>query len=75
MIEESQPAEIQFINKLLNAEYPEGTQAMLNENLDQVNSQLLEIMKLVSADLAESGRREAAQRLNQIQEQVTAMVG
>lgn len=74
MIEESQPPEIQFINRLLNVEYPEGTQAMLDENRDQVNSELLEIMKLVGADLAESGRGEAAQRLAQVQAQAAVMV-
>jgi len=74
MIEESQPPEIQFINRLLNVEYPEGTQAMLEANRDRVNSELLEIMKLVGADLAESGRGEAAQRLSQVQAQAAAMV-
>jgi hypothetical protein len=75
LIQESQPPEIQFINRLLTAEYPDGTQALLDENHEQVNAQLLEIMRLVAEDLEQSGREQVAQHLAQIREQAAAMVG
>jgi hypothetical protein len=75
LVQESQPPEIQFINQLLVAEYPDGTQALLAENSHLVGPELLEIMQLVEQDLAESGRGEVAQRLAQIQEQAAAMIG
>jgi hypothetical protein len=75
LVQASQPPEIQFINQLLVAEYPDGTQALLTENSQMVGPELLEIMQLVQQDLSESGRAEIAQRLAQIQEQAAAMVG
>jgi hypothetical protein len=74
VIRESQPPQIQFINELLSAEYPEGTRALLEENPEQVNAQLLEIMRLLGQDLTQTGRVEVAQRLAEIQQQATAMM-
>jgi hypothetical protein len=75
LIQESQPPEIQFINRLLAAEYPDGTQALLADNSQLVTADLLEIMQLVEKDLAESDRVETAQQLAQIRDQVAAMLG
>ncbi len=72
---EGQPPEIQFINRLLATEYPDGTRALLEENRQQLNAELLEVMQLVAEDLAETGREETAQRLAQIQEQAAAIAG
>ncbi len=74
LIQESQPPEIQLINQLLTAEYPEGTQLLLDENREQVSVQLLEIMRLVTDDLEQSGREQVAQRLAQIRKQAAVMV-
>jgi hypothetical protein len=74
LIQESQPPEIRFINELLTAEYPDGTQTLLDENREQVGAQLLEIMRLVTEDLEQGGREQVAQRLAQIQRQAAAMV-
>jgi hypothetical protein len=74
LVQESQPPEIQFINALLEAEYPDGTQAFLEENHQQVDARLLEIMNLVGEDLAQSERVELGQRLAQIREQAASMV-
>lgn len=73
LIEESQPPEVQLVNKLLAAEYPDGTQALLEENRQQITSELLEIMQLVGQDLTQSGQEEAAQHLAQVREQATAL--
>lgn len=75
LIQESQPPEIQFMNRLMTAEYPVGTQALLEENREQVNAQLLEIMRLVQEDLEQNGREQIARRLAQIREQAAALVG
>jgi hypothetical protein len=74
LVQESQPKEIQFINQLLVAEYPDGTQTLLAENSQMVGPELLEIMQLVEQDLTESGRGEMAQRLAQIREQAAALI-
>lgn len=73
LIEESQPPEVQLVNKLLTAEYPDGTQALLEENHQQITSELLEIIQLVGQDLAQSGREEAARHLAQVREQAVAL--
>jgi len=68
LIEENQPAELQFINELMQADYPNGTQELLVENRDQVDEVLLELMDIISADLAQRGQEEAAQQMAQIRQ-------
>jgi CpXC protein len=75
LIEESQPPEIQLINQLLTAEYPGGTQALLEENRQAIGGEFLELMRLVGQDLSQRGREELGQRLAQIREQASKMVG
>jgi hypothetical protein len=75
LIQESQPPEIQFINSLLTADYPDGTQALIQENLQQVDARMLELMQLVEDDLAQSGRLELAQRLAEIHQQAALIRG
>jgi hypothetical protein len=74
LIRQSQPPEIQFINELLSVEYPEATQTLLEGHREQVNDRLLEIMRMIAADLDQSGREKAAQRLLEIQQQAAALV-
>jgi hypothetical protein len=74
LIEESQPPEIQFINRLLTAEYPDSTQALLEENRLMIDAELLELMQVVGQDLTTGGREELGQRLAQIQNQAVAML-
>jgi hypothetical protein len=47
LIQESQPPEIQLISQLLDADYPDGTQALLEENRQQVDTKLLAVMELL----------------------------
>jgi hypothetical protein len=75
IILESQPPEIQLINRLLAAEYPDGTQALLEENRPRIDAGFLDIMQLVGEDLSRNGREEAAQQLARIREQASTMVG
>jgi hypothetical protein len=74
IIEESQPPQIRLINQLLSSDYPQGTQALLEENREQMNDQLLEIMDLVHNDLVQNGRKKLAERLVQIRAQAAALV-
>jgi hypothetical protein len=74
LILESQPPEIQLINRLLAAEHPDGTQAVLEENRQQVNAGFLEVMDLVGENLSQTGREEAAARLAQVRAQAAAMI-
>jgi gas vesicle protein len=75
LIEESQPPEIQLINQLLAAEYPAGTQVLLEENRQAIGSEFMELMRIVGQDLSQKGREELGQRLAQIREQASKMVG
>jgi hypothetical protein len=75
LVRESQPPQIRLINELLGAEYPDGTEALLKENRQQIDAQLLEVMRLLGEDLTNTGRGEVAQRLAEIRQQAAAMVG
>jgi len=74
VIEESIPPEIRFINRLLEAKFPEETQAMLEENREQVNYALLEAMETISHDLERQGQPAMAKRLRDIRGQAVLMV-
>ena len=75
LIQESQPPELQFINNLLTAAYPDGTQALLEENRQQIDDRMLELMRLVEDDLTQSGRVELAQRLAEIRKRAASITG
>ena len=74
MLEHSMPPEVRFINRLLEEEFPEGTQAMLEENREQVNDALLEAMEAIAKDLERQGQAEAAKRLRDVRGQAVLMV-
>jgi hypothetical protein len=73
LIQESQPPEIQFVNSLLTADYPDGSQELLEQNKEKLDEQMLELMHLIEGDLRRSGRAELAQRLAGIQEQAASL--
>ncbi|MFN2292219.1 MAG: CpXC domain-containing protein [Anaerolineae bacterium] len=74
LVRESQPPVIQFINELLEADYPDGTRKLLDQRRDQLDERLLELMAVVAEDLARGGRETTAERLRQIRQQATAML-
>ncbi len=73
LVQESQPPEVQFINSLLTAEYPDGTHALLEANRERIDDQMLEFMELIENDLTESGRVELARRVAEILEQASSV--
>ncbi|MGD8903408.1 MAG: CpXC domain-containing protein [Anaerolineae bacterium] len=73
LLQESQPAEIRFINRLLTTDYPVGTKALLEENKELLDDRMIELMQLVHDDLEQTGRTEIAERLDEIQKQAAAI--
>jgi hypothetical protein len=74
VIQESQPAVIQFINQLLTVDYPEGTQALLEQNEELLDPELLQVMDMIHQDLLENEREELAQRLSDVRRQAAALI-
>jgi hypothetical protein len=74
LIEESQPPEVQFLNQLLSADYPEETQGLLEENRQMVDTKLLELMHLVGEDMKDGQREQVAEKLARIQKQAESLV-
>jgi hypothetical protein len=74
LIQESQPPEIQFINRLVEEPDPAERQAMLDEAGEMVNRELLQIIDLLRDDIAQQDRPELAGRLDAVRQQVAARV-
>jgi hypothetical protein len=74
LIQENQPPEVQLVNRLLAAEFPGGTEALLKENRHLVSTQLLELMDSLGIDLAEGEQNELTRQLRQIREQAAALL-
>jgi hypothetical protein len=75
VIQERQPPVVRFINQLVSADYPRGTQALLEENQDMLDPELLEVMDMIHEDLVEGDRQELAQRLAQVRQQAAGLIG
>jgi hypothetical protein len=75
LLQESAPPEIRLINQLMQAEYPEGTKKVLEENATQVTAELIKVMDLVADNLKQDGQNEAARHLGDIRAQAAKMVG
>jgi len=69
LIQESQPPELQFVNGLMAAEFPDGTRAALEANREDLDDRLLEIMAAVRENLLRRGQEDAARKLSQIEGQ------
>jgi hypothetical protein len=74
LVQESQPPEIQLINRLLAAEFPDESRAILRQNSDQLDERLLETMALVRENLVRRGQEDVADRLSQIEGQVRVLM-
>ncbi len=72
MIQQGLPPEVQFVDALLNEEYPEGTRAMLQENREVLTPEVLDLMDQMSKELAQredDEAKETAKRLRDIRTQ------
>ncbi len=74
IIQESQPQEVQLINRLLEADYPAGSRSLLEENRTQVDGNLLALMDLIIENLRRDGQDDLARKLAQVREQAAGMV-
>lgn len=74
LLQEGQPPLIRLINRLMAAQYPEATQALLEEHRQEVDERLLEVMDAIGKDLATQGRPDIAQRLAEIRDQARGLL-
>jgi hypothetical protein len=75
--EEGLPPEIQLINALMRAPYPEGTQALLKERRELVTPEVLSLMDRLAEDLEkrqEAELAQAAKRLRDIKSQALLLI-
>lgn len=66
LLQEATLPEIQFLNRLMTAAYPDETQNLLAENRDMVTAELLSAMSVIAEDLQKQGRSTAADKLRNI---------
>ncbi len=77
MMDESMPPEVQFINDLMRAPYPDGTREMLQAHKADLTPELLEVMDQLAVDLASREGPESAEmgkRLSDIRAQAMLLV-
>ena len=72
VIEEKLPPEVRLINKLLRAEHPEGTNAVLEEHRGLLNEAFLAIYDKYIADLEQARDKDLAEHLKAVRGQIAA---
>lgn len=71
------PPEVQFINELVMAPYPDGTRQLLQENREVITPELVELIGQMAEEMAENEGAEAAEmvkRLRDIRAQAQLMI-
>lgn len=74
LIQEAAPPEIQLLNRLLAAPYPDGTQQILQENAAMLTSELLDAMSLIADDLVRQGNLPAADKVKKVLAQAQTLL-
>lgn len=74
VLEEDLPPDVRLINRLLRADYPEGTRQIIREHRSELNPQLVETMRQMAQSLRDEGQTELAKRLDDIRAQVSLML-
>ncbi len=69
IIQEQLPPEIQLLDQLMRAPYPEGTQQLPTENREIITPEFLDVMDHLIAEVDPNRQSEAAKHLTQVQEQ------
>ena len=72
LLEEGLPADVRLINRLLRAEFPDGTNAILEEHRGFLNAAFLETCDRYIANLKQDGDTALAEHLQQVRGQVEA---
>lgn len=73
VLQESAPPEVRLINRLLQAEYPDQTRRMLQENRAAIDAEFIEMLDMLAQDLAERGQGKTSDQLKQIKAQAELM--
>ena len=77
MVEEGLPPEVQLLNDLLRAPYPDGTRELLMERRADVTPEVIALMDQLAEDMAQRQDAEGlqtAKRLRDIKAQATLLV-
>jgi hypothetical protein len=74
VIRESSPPEVQFIDRLLRARYPDETRQMLQENPAMVTPALIETMKVLITSFADRQEDQNRTKLEQVMAQAQLLV-
>ncbi len=77
LMQASAPPEVQLINELVMAPYPDGTRQVLSENRDAVTPELLDLIGQMADEMAqgeEEGAAEMVKRLRDIRSQAMLMI-
>ncbi len=74
VLQEDLPPELRLVNDLLAAEYPQETQKLLQERRTEWNSELPALLTKLAEDLDAQERRQTAQRLRELREQVESLL-
>ena len=72
---EHAPPEVQLLNQLFEADYPDGTQRILEQNQDRLDDDFLKLLDAVVQDLASQGRQQDVNTVQLIRAQAKAMIG
>jgi hypothetical protein len=74
LIQESAPPEVQLLNKLVTAPYPDGTLRLLEENRVVLTPEFVDAVTMIVEDLTRQGNLPAADKVKKILAQVQALV-
>jgi len=74
MLQEDLPPELQLVNVLLAAEYPQETQNLLRERQAEWSAEFPQILTALADDLERQGRTQTGQRLREIRTQAEAIL-
>jgi hypothetical protein len=79
MVEDGLPPEVQLINDLLQAPYPDGTRALLQEHRAEITPEVLDLMNAMATEMGQREGEsaefaETAKRLKDIRTQAMLMV-
>ena len=69
------PPEVQLIQQLLQADYPNETRQILQAHAAQVTPQLIQTMSLLTQDLASRQQADLKSKLEQIAAQAQLIAG
>ncbi len=74
LIQEAAPPEVQLLNRLLTAPYPDGTLQILRENAAMITAELVDAMRLIAEDLTRQGNLPAADKTKKVLAQAEALL-